>query len=126
VSDDRAHETEDRLEQAEVSPEDPPQSAAAVRGARSASRPAQAQRSGIAGEKRPARARGATEAKAAAPARLIRFLREVVSELGKVIWPSRRELVVYTGVVLVFVSFMVAFVALLDMGLGRAVLTVFG
>ncbi|MGH3528492.1 MAG: preprotein translocase subunit SecE, partial [Pseudonocardiaceae bacterium] len=62
----------------------------------------------------------------AAPARLIRFLREVVSELSKVIWPSRRELVVYTGVVLVFVSFMVAFVALLDMGLGRAVLTVFG
>jgi preprotein translocase subunit SecE len=53
-------------------------------------------------------------------------LREVVAELSKVIWPSRHELVVYTGVVLVFVSFMVAFVALLDMGLGRAVLTVFG
>jgi preprotein translocase subunit SecE len=57
---------------------------------------------------------------------LIRFLREVVAELRKVIWPSRRELVVYTAVVLVFVSFMVAFVTLLDMGLGRVMLSVFG
>jgi preprotein translocase subunit SecE len=62
----------------------------------------------------------------AAPARLMRFLREVVAELTKVIWPSRRELVVYTSVVLIFVSFMVAFVALLDMGLGKVVLSVFG
>jgi preprotein translocase subunit SecE len=34
--------------------------------------------------------------------------------------------VVYTGVVLVFVSVMVAFVALLDIGLGKVVLSVFG
>ena len=118
MSDDRAHETADRLE-----PEASPKvSEPVVRRARSA----EAHGSGIAGKDHPTRARGATEAKTAAPARLIRFLREVVSELSKVIWPSRRELVVYTGVVLVFVSFMVAFVALLDMGLGRAVLTVFG
>jgi preprotein translocase subunit SecE len=121
VSDDRAHETADRLEQPEASP-NVPEPAAAVRRARSA----EAQGSGIAGKDHPTRARGATETRTAAPTRLIRFLREVVSELSKVIWPSRRELVVYTGVVLVFVSFMVAFVALLDMGLGRAVLTVFG
>jgi len=125
VSDDRAHETEGWLEQAEASP-DVPQPAATVRRLRSTSRPTQAQRLVDAGKGRPTRARDATETKAAAPARLVRFLREVVSELGKVIWPSRRELVVYTAVVLVFVSFMVAFVALLDMGLGRAVLTVFG
>lgn len=121
MSDDRAHETADRLEQNEASP-NAPESAAAVRRAR----PVKAPESGIAGKDRPTRARGATDTKTAAPARLIRFLREVVSELSKVIWPSRRELVIYTGVVLVFVSFMVAFVALLDMGLGRAVLTVFG
>jgi preprotein translocase subunit SecE len=126
VSDDRARETEDRLEDVEAAL-DAPEPAATVRRARSASRPAQAQRSSeIAGKDHPTRARGATETKVAAPARLIRFLREVVSELSKVIWPSRRELVVYTAVVLVFVSFMVAFVSLLDMGLGRAVLTVFG
>lgn len=125
MSDDRAHETEDRLDHAEVS-SDAPESATAVRGVRSTSRPTPAQRSMAAGKDQPTRARGATEAKVAAPARLIRFLREVVSELSKVIWPSRRGLVVYTAVVLVFVSFMVAFVALLDMGLGKAVLTVFG
>jgi preprotein translocase subunit SecE len=125
VSDDRAHETEDQLEQAEVSP-DAPEPATAVRQARSTSRLAQAKQSGTAGKDHPTRARSATETKVAAPARLIRFLREVVAELSKVIWPSRRELVIYTAVVLVFVSFMVAFVALLDMGLGRAVLTVFG
>ena len=43
--------------------------------------------------------------------RLARFLREVVAELRKVIWPTRKQLVTYTIVVLVFVSFMVALVA---------------
>lgn len=123
MSDDRARE-EDLQDPAEVSP-DTPQPAAAVRRARS-SRPASSHRSNSAGKERPTSARGATETKAAVPARVMRFLREVVSELRKVIWPTRRELVVYTAVVLVFVSFMVAFVALLDMGLGRAVLGVFG
>ena len=115
MSEDRARETEDRLDQA-----DAPHVAAAVRRERLTQvRP-------TTGKGQPTKARGATETKVAAPARLMRFLREVVSELTKVIWPSRRELVVYTSVVLVFVSFMVAFVALLDMGLGRVVLTVFG
>jgi preprotein translocase subunit SecE len=125
VSDDRAHQTQDWLEQAEASP-DVLRPAATVRRARSSSRPTQAQRSEVAGKGHPTKARDATATKEAAPTRLIRFLREVVSELSKVNWPSRREMVVYTGVVLVFVSFMVAFVALLDMGLGRAVLAVFG
>jgi preprotein translocase subunit SecE len=84
------------------------------------------QQGALVGKGHPTRPRDATDTKVALPARLMRFLREVVSELTKVIWPSRRELVVYTGVVLVFVSFMVAFVALLDMGLGKAVLSVFG
>ncbi|MGH3798804.1 MAG: preprotein translocase subunit SecE [Pseudonocardiaceae bacterium] len=127
MSDDRAHETEGGPERPEESHGAPqPASAAAVRRERSTSRPAGAQRPGIAGKDQPTRPRGATETRAAAPARLVRFLREVVSELRKVIWPTRRELVVYTAVVLVFVSFMVAFVALLDMGLGRAMLSVFG
>ena len=128
MSDDRARETGEREERPEESQDAPqPASAAAVRRERSTSRSAGAQRSGIAaGKDHPTTSRGATETKAALPARLIRFLREVVSELRKVIWPSRRELVVYTAVVLVFVSFMVAFVALLDMGLGRVMLSVFG
>jgi preprotein translocase subunit SecE len=125
VSDDRAHETEGWLEQAEAS-SDVLRPADVAHRVRSTGRPTQARRPEVVGKDQPTRARDATEAKVAAPARLIRFLREVISELSKVIWPSRRELVVYTAVVLVFVSFMVAFVALLDMGLGRAVLAVFG
>ena len=128
MSDDRARETEEREERPEGDSDDAPQpaSAAAARRQRSASRPAGTESSRNAGKDQPTRPRGATDTKASAPARLIRFLREVVSELRKVIWPSRRELVVYTAVVLVFVSFMVAFVALLDMGLGRVMLSVFG
>jgi len=34
------------------------------------------------------------------PARAARFLREVRSELRKVIWPDRRETAIYTAVVL--------------------------
>jgi preprotein translocase subunit SecE len=59
-------------------------------------------------------------------ARIGRFLREVVSELRKVIWPTRKELVTYTLVVLVFVSFMVAVVALLDIAFGKGVFWLFG
>lgn len=121
MSDDRAHETEDRLEQADGPP--PPD---AARRERPTGRPIQGQRSVTSGKDHPTRARGATDTKVALPARLMRFLREVVAELTKVIWPTRRELVVYTGVVLVFVTVMVTFVALLDMGVGKAVLSVFG
>jgi preprotein translocase subunit SecE len=60
------------------------------------------------------------------PSRFVRFLREVVAELRKVIWPTRSQLVTYTLVVLVFVSFMVALVSLLDFLFGRGVLFLFG
>jgi len=58
--------------------------------------------------------------------RISRYLREVVAELRKVIWPTRRQLVTYTVVVLGFVSFMVALVALLDWLFGQGVLFLFG
>jgi len=56
----------------------------------------------------------------------VRFLREVVAELRKVIWPTRKELITYTAVVLVFVSFMVALVALLDIAFAKGVFWLFG
>jgi preprotein translocase subunit SecE len=59
-------------------------------------------------------------------ARLFRFLREVVAELRKVIWPTRKELVTYTIVVLVFVSFMIALVAGLDIVFAKGVFWLFG
>ena len=70
--------------------------------------------------------RDARPARVSLPKRLVRFLREVVSELRKVIWPSRNQLVTYTLVVLVFVSFMVALVALLDFFVGQGVNALFG
>jgi len=59
-------------------------------------------------------------------ARLRRFLREVVSELRKVIWPARNQMVTYTIVVIVFVVVMVAITAGLDLLFAKGVLTVFG
>ena len=54
------------------------------------------------------------------------FYRQVVAELRKVIWPTRRELLTYTSVVLVFVVFMVAVVSLFDFVFSQGVLAVFG
>jgi preprotein translocase subunit SecE len=57
--------------------------------------------------------------------RIVQYYREVVSELRKVIWPGRNELVTYSVVVLVFVVVVTAIVASLDYGLTRAVLGIF-
>jgi preprotein translocase subunit SecE len=49
-----------------------------------------------------------------------------VAELRKVIWPTRKELLTYTAVVVVFVSIILTVVGLLDLGFAKAVLYVFG
>lgn len=54
------------------------------------------------------------------------FYRQVVAELRKVIWPTRKELITYTTVALVFVLIMVGIVLALDFAFGRIVLQVFG
>lgn len=58
--------------------------------------------------------------------RLRRYLREVIAELRKVIWPNRKQLVTYTIVVLVFLAFMVTFIGLLDIGVLQGVTWLFG
>jgi preprotein translocase subunit SecE len=58
--------------------------------------------------------------------RFLRFVREVVAELRKVIWPTRKELLTYTAVVVVFVTIILTIVGLLDLGFAKAVLYVFG
>ena len=58
--------------------------------------------------------------------RISLFLRQVMVELRKVITPTRRELISYTGVVLVFVVFMMAIVSLLDLLFGTGVGYIFG
>jgi preprotein translocase subunit SecE len=55
-----------------------------------------------------------------------RFAREVIAELRKVLRPSRKELLTYTAVVIVFVVVMVSIVAGLDIGFAKLVLLLFG
>ena len=54
------------------------------------------------------------------------FVRQVVAELRKVIWPIRRELITYTTVALAFIIVMVAIVTSLDYGFTKLVFEVFG
>jgi preprotein translocase subunit SecE len=58
--------------------------------------------------------------------RLVRFLREVVAELRKVIWPTRKETGIYTVVVFVFLAFMVSLIFGLDQLFARGVLWLLG
>ncbi len=57
---------------------------------------------------------------------LINYLREVIGELRKVIWPNRKQMVTYTMVVLVFLAFMVTLIGLVDLGVAKVVMMVFG
>jgi preprotein translocase subunit SecE len=54
------------------------------------------------------------------------FYRQVISELTKVVWPTRNQLTTYTAVVLVFVAFIIAVVSLLDLVLTKIIFLVFG
>ncbi|KIU18362.1 preprotein translocase subunit SecE [Mycolicibacterium llatzerense] len=54
------------------------------------------------------------------------FLKQVVAELRKVIWPNRKQMIGYTTVVLVFLVFMVALIGGVDFGLAKLVMWVFG
>jgi preprotein translocase subunit SecE len=58
--------------------------------------------------------------------RIALFVRQVFGELRKVITPTRKELLTYTGVVLVFVIIMMGIVFGLDQLFGWLVLLVFG
>jgi len=54
------------------------------------------------------------------------FYRQVVSELRKVVWPTRNQLTTYTAVVLVFVGFVILVVSIFDFVLTKVVFWVFG
>jgi len=57
---------------------------------------------------------------------IINYLRQVIAELRKVIWPNRKQMVTYTSVVLVFLAFMVALIGVADLALAKLVLMIFG
>jgi preprotein translocase subunit SecE len=52
--------------------------------------------------------------------------RQVVSELRKVVWPTRNQLTTYTSVVLVFVGFIILVVSIFDLILTKIVFWIFG
>jgi preprotein translocase subunit SecE len=54
------------------------------------------------------------------------YLKQVVAELRKVIWPNRKQMISYTTVVLVFLAFMVALIGGVDLGVGKLIMLVFG
>jgi preprotein translocase subunit SecE len=74
------------------------------------------------------RAEGRTRADAAPGilGALVRRFRETVAELQKVIWPTRKELLTYTTVVVIFVALVMSFVAGLDLGFAKLMFVVFG
>ena len=67
-----------------------------------------------------------TDTRASIWSRMTLFLRQVVAELRKVVYPTRPQLINYTIVVLVFVAIMIALVTVLDLAFGEAVRAVLG
>ncbi|MDR0944569.1 MAG: preprotein translocase subunit SecE [Bifidobacteriaceae bacterium] len=58
-------------------------------------------------------------------ASIVRFVRQIVSEMKKVVWPSRSELWTYATVVLVFVIITMIFIGVFDLGINWLVGHVF-
>ena len=54
------------------------------------------------------------------------FYRQIISELVKVVWPTRNQLTTYTAVVLVFVGFIILVVSIFDLVLTKITFWVFG
>jgi preprotein translocase subunit SecE len=61
------------------------------------------------------------------PTRVVKYLREVRTELKKVVWPDRRQTVVYTGVVIISVVAVALVIWVVDAVLSEALkLLLFG
>ena len=72
------------------------------------------------------KARASNEPSSNPLAFVLTYLKQVVAELRKVIWPNRKQMGSYTSVVLAFLVFMVTLIGLVDLGLAKLVLLVFG
>jgi preprotein translocase subunit SecE len=55
----------------------------------------------------------------------LKFVRQSIGELRKVVYPTGQQLINYFVVVLVFVLFVIAYVSLLDLGLGWVIFKIF-
>ena len=67
-----------------------------------------------------------SESKLSIFGRVALFYRQVISELKRVVWPTRNQLSTYTAVVLVFVGFIIVVVSAFDLVLTKIVFWVFG
>ena len=59
----------------------------------------------------------------------VQFIQQTRSEIAKVVWPSRREVLLTTAIVLVMTVLLALFFSLVDLGLRsglQAVLNIFG
>lgn len=54
------------------------------------------------------------------------FVQESIAELRRVVWPTQKQVVTYTVIVLVFVTVMSLFVSAVDILVGRGILRIFG
>ena len=55
------------------------------------------------------------------PGRIARSLREMFGELKKVTWPTKKDMINYSVVVLVFIVIMGVIIGLIDLGAGSLV-----
>ncbi|TMW70012.1 preprotein translocase subunit SecE [Alteribacter natronophilus] len=51
----------------------------------------------------------------------VKFLKEVSTEMKRVSWPNRKELVRYTGVVIATVAFIAVFFFIVDSGISQLI-----
>ncbi|MBW3088848.1 preprotein translocase subunit SecE [Bifidobacterium sp. 82T24] len=54
------------------------------------------------------------------------FIKQIIDELRKTVTPTRKELLMWSIAVFVFVIFLMLFVSALDFGLGKLVMWLFG
>ena len=56
-------------------------------------------------------------------ARIKKFFRDYKSELKKIVWPTRPQVIQNTGVVLIAITFIAAVVGVLDLAFGTGVIS---
>ena len=55
----------------------------------------------------------------------VTFLRQVIAELRKVVWPTQQQLITYFIVVMVFVVVLMTLISVLDLAFGKLVFEIF-
>ncbi len=72
-------------------------------------------------EKKPGKGNKFFKAIAGIPNRMINAVKNTIAELKKVTWPTRKDLINYTAIVLIFMVAMAIVVGLLDFGAGSLI-----